>query len=78
VGGAALTAVYSRASKDYARVQKPDGSFQQEGYVFKEGGNFGGPRVDATMDKLNFDDISKSPGHEAADIGLLGDDDRAR
>ena len=59
MGGAALTAVYSRASKDYARVQKPDGSFQQEGYVFKEGGNFGGPRVDATMDKLNFDDISK-------------------
>ena len=59
MGGGALTAVYSRTSKDYARAQNPDGSFQQEGYVFKEGGNFGGPRVDVTMDKLNFDDISK-------------------
>jgi hypothetical protein len=59
VGGGALTAVYSRTSRDYVRVQNPDGSFQQEGYVFKEGGNFGGPRVDATMDRLSFDDISK-------------------
>lgn len=58
VGGAALTAVYSRASKGYARAQKPDGSFQAETYVLKEGGNFGGPRVDPTMDALRFEDVS--------------------
>ena len=30
VGGASLTAVYSRASKDYVRVQRADGSFEPE------------------------------------------------
>jgi len=59
VGGAELTAVYSRASRDYARAQNPDGSFQPEPYVFMDGGNFGGPRYDPTMDKLSFDDISR-------------------
>jgi hypothetical protein len=51
--------VYSRASNDYVRTQNPDGSFQAETYVFKEGGNFGGPRYDASMDKLNFDDVTR-------------------
>jgi hypothetical protein len=58
-GGAQLTAVYSRASKDYVRAQNPDGSFQPETYAFKEGGNFGGPRVDETMDGLTFEDVSR-------------------
>ncbi|HEY4988455.1 MAG TPA: hypothetical protein VII09_01540, partial [Opitutaceae bacterium] len=53
-----LTAVYSRASGDYVRAQNPDGTFQPESYVFKEGGNFGGPRVDPTMDTLSFEDVS--------------------
>jgi hypothetical protein len=82
VGGAQLTAVYSRASKDYVRAQNPDGSFQPETYVFKEGGNFGGPRVDVTMDTLTFADVSKVigpplaaqnylPGNDAASAKLL-------
>jgi hypothetical protein len=59
VGGAQLTAIYSKASNDYLRVQNADGSFQAETYRLKDGGNFGGPRVDVTMDKLSFDDVSR-------------------
>jgi hypothetical protein len=59
VGGAMLTAVYSRADPSYVRAVKPDGSFEPETYVFREGGNYGGPRVDPTMDKLTFADISR-------------------
>jgi hypothetical protein len=58
-GGALLTAVYSRASDAYHRTTNSDGSFKPETYVFKEGGNYGGPRVDPTMDKLTFADISR-------------------
>jgi hypothetical protein len=59
IGGAQLTAVYSRASEDYVRVQNADGSFRPESYRLKDGGNFGGPRVDVTMDQLSFDDVSR-------------------
>jgi len=59
VGGAALTAVYSRASRDYVRAQNPDGSFVPETYVFRNGGNYGGPRVDVTMDKLSFEEVTR-------------------
>jgi hypothetical protein len=59
VGGAQLTAVFSRTDKSYVRPQNPDGSFQPETYELKDGGNFGGPRVDATMDKLSFEDVSR-------------------
>lgn len=59
VKGAQVTAVYSRASKDYIRAQNPDGSFQPETYEFKDGGNFGGPRYDVTMDRLSFEDVSR-------------------
>jgi hypothetical protein len=57
-GGAQLTAVYARADRDYVRIQNPDGTFRPESYMFKNGGNFGGPRVDNTIDRLNFDDVS--------------------
>jgi len=59
VGGAQLTAIFSRANKDYVRAQNPDGSFRPEMYELRDGGNFGGPRVDATMDKLGFEEISR-------------------
>ncbi len=58
-GGSEITAVYSRASKDYVRDQNPDGSFEPETYVLKNGGNFGGPRYDPTQDKLSFEDVSR-------------------
>jgi hypothetical protein len=59
VGGAQVTAVYSRAGKDYERHQKPDGSFEPETFIFRSGGNFGGPRTDKTIDTLNFEDVSR-------------------
>jgi hypothetical protein len=77
VGGAQLTAVYSRASKDYVRTQNPDGSFQPETFVFKEGGNFGGPRFDITIDKLTFDDVKAVIGPPLAAQNYVESDDRS-
>jgi hypothetical protein len=57
--GAERTAVYSRTDKAYVRTQNADGSFRPESYVLKNGGNFGGPRVDATMDLLSFEEVSR-------------------
>jgi hypothetical protein len=75
VGGAALTAVFSRVSNGYERAQNPDGSFQPETYILRSGGNFGGPRVDDTMDNLSFEDMSRViAGPLAAQGYLLSDD----
>jgi hypothetical protein len=57
-GGDGITAVASRASKDYVRARLPDGSFQPENYAFGEGGNWGGELNDVTMDKLSFLDVA--------------------
>jgi hypothetical protein len=53
-----VAAVYSRASNDYSRAGNPGGSFLPETYVLKDGGDFGGPRVDDTVERLNFEDVS--------------------
>jgi hypothetical protein len=75
VGGAVLTAVFSKVSNGYARAQNPDGSFQPETYILRSGGNFGGPRVDETMDNLGFEDISRViAGPLAAQDYLLSED----
>jgi hypothetical protein len=74
--GADRTAVFSRADRHYTRAQRPDGSFVPETYVFKEGGNFGGPRVDATMDRLSFDDVSKVIGRALASQNYVPGEDR--
>ncbi len=75
VGGAQLTAVFSRADKAYVRAQNPDGSFQPEMYELRDGGNFGGPRIDATMDRLSFDDVSRViAGPLASQNYIRGDD----
>jgi hypothetical protein len=65
--GSELTVVYSRAQKGYARAQRPDGSFVPETYVLKDGGNFGGPRVDRTIDAVNFDQVSLVIGRALAE-----------
>jgi hypothetical protein len=54
IGGARLTAVYSRPAKGYVRGQNADGSFQPETYTLKMGGNFGGPRTDETIDTVGY------------------------
>jgi hypothetical protein len=70
-----LTAVYSKASKDYARAQNPDGTFKPETYVLKNGGNFGGPRPDPTIDDLKFDYMSRVVGEALAAENYLPSDD---
>jgi hypothetical protein len=76
-GGAERTAVYSRASKDYVRAQNPDGSFKPESYVLKDGGNFGGPRVDVTIDRMSFDDVSRVITPPLATLNYVPSEDPA-
>jgi len=70
-----LTAVYSKASKDYVRAQNPDGTFKAETYVLKNGGNFGGPRPDPTIDDLKFDQMARVVGGALAAENYLPSDD---
>lgn len=78
LGGAALTAVFSSASKDYARRRNSDGTFQPETYLFGRGGNLGGPRVDETMDKLSMDDVSQVIAGALAAQNYVPSDDPAK
>jgi hypothetical protein len=54
-----ITAVSSRASKDYVRSKRPDGTFNPETYAFGEGGVWGGALRDPTIDKLKFIDVAR-------------------
>lgn len=78
LGGAALTAVYSRARGDYARVTNPDGTYRAETYILRSGGNFGGPRVDPTMDNLTFEDVTRVIAGPLAAQNYLPSDDPAK
>jgi hypothetical protein len=54
-----ITAVASRKSNSYIRIQLPDGTFVPETYVFGPGGVWEGEKVDATIDKLTFGDVAR-------------------
>jgi len=54
-----VVAVSSKVGKDYVRRKLPDGSFKPESYVFGKGDNWGGARVDATIDKMDFMDVAR-------------------
>jgi hypothetical protein len=56
--GGGIVAVYSSVSPAYVRTALPGGSFKPETYAFGEGGDWGGPMMDATIDKLRFLDIA--------------------
>jgi hypothetical protein len=58
-GAEGITAVASKVSNDYVRTKLPDGSFQVETYAFGNGGNWGGPFPDDTIDKLGFLEIAR-------------------
>ncbi len=58
--GTVITAVFSRASDDYARPKLPNGSFAPEAYAFGEGGNLAGAMNDASVDKLNFTTVART------------------
>ncbi len=54
-----IVAVYSSVSPDYVRSPLPGGSFKTETYAFGEGGDWGGPSKDDSIDKLKFSDIAQ-------------------
>jgi hypothetical protein len=49
----------TKLSNGYTRKKLPDGSFKVETYAFGEGGDWGGARVDASMDRLKFLDVAR-------------------
>jgi hypothetical protein len=52
-----ITAVSAKASPDYMRVRQKDGTYAIETYAFGEGGHYGGPMIDPSIDKLKFIDV---------------------
>jgi hypothetical protein len=54
-----ITAVAGKTSADYVRARQPNGSFKEETYAFGEGGHFGGPMTDPSIDKLKFIDVAR-------------------
>jgi hypothetical protein len=80
--GDGFTAVSSKASSDYVRTRLPDGSYQPELYSFGNGGHYGGPIDDPTIDPLKFIDVARViavplaeqkylPGRDPAKVKLL-------
>jgi hypothetical protein len=57
--GADVEAISSRVSSDYIRPRAADGSFVTETYAFGQGGYWGGPLSDRTIDKLKFTEIAR-------------------
>ena len=56
---ATVTAVTSRASTDYVRTKRTDGSYPPETYAFGPGGFWGGMHDDS-IDKLKFIDVART------------------
>ena len=73
-----VTAVASKASKDYVRAKLPDGSFQPEYYAFGEGGKWGGEISDATIDRLHFTGVARVVAEPLASQGYLPARDPAK
>ena len=58
-GAEGITAVSSRVSADYVRARLPDGTPKPEGYAFGNGGYWGSPVSDETIDKVGFMDVAR-------------------
>jgi hypothetical protein len=54
-----VVAVASKVARDYVRKKLPDGTFQPETYAFGKGDNWGGARVDETVDRMDFMDVAR-------------------
>jgi hypothetical protein len=54
-----ITAVSAKASPDYTRIRQKDGTFLIETYAFGEGGHYGGPMIDPSIDRLKFFDVAR-------------------
>jgi hypothetical protein len=53
-----ITAVSAKVSSDYVRTRLANGSYPVEFYAFGDGGHYGGPMVDETIDPLTFSDVA--------------------
>jgi hypothetical protein len=73
-----VTAVSSKASSDYVRTRLPDGSYQPELYSFGNGGHYGGPIDDPTIDPLKFIDVARVIAVPLADQKYMPGRDPAR
>lgn len=70
-----ITAVSSRKSKSYVRIQLGNGTFVPESYVFGPGGVWQGDKVDDSIDKLKFKDVAQMiAGPLASQNYVLGKD----
>ena len=54
-----VEAISARTTADYIRLRASDGSFQSETYAFGQGGYWGGPLSDRSIDGLKFTDIAR-------------------
>jgi hypothetical protein len=57
--GEEVEAIASKTAKDYARRKLPDGTYKPETYAFGKGDNWGGARVDPTLDPMDFMDVAR-------------------
>jgi hypothetical protein len=73
-----ITAVSSKASIDYVRTRLSDGSYQPEFYSFGNGGHYGGPIDDPTIDPLKFIDVARVIAVPLADRKYLPGRDPAK
>jgi hypothetical protein len=55
-----VVAISTKVSHGYARKTRADGTFQEESYAFGKGDDWGGARVDASMDKLDFMQVART------------------
>jgi hypothetical protein len=54
-----ITAVSAKTSPDYVRLKQKDGTYPIDAYAFGDGGHFGGPMTDPSIDKLKFIDVAR-------------------
>jgi hypothetical protein len=81
-GGNDITAVSGKTSPDYVRLRLANGAYPVELYSFGEGGHFGGPMHDESIDPIKFMDVAREiapplagqnylPGKDPASVKLL-------
>jgi hypothetical protein len=70
-----ITAVAAKASPDYTRTRQKDGTFRVETYAFGEGGHYGGPMIDPSIDQLRFIDVARVISEPLAEQNYWPDKD---
>ena len=73
-----ITAVSAKVSSDYIRTRLADGSYPVEFYAFGDGGHFGGPMVDQSIDPLKFTEVAHVIARPLAEQNYLPAKDPAK